>query len=344
MDDALNDRSRNILEAVIEDYIGTAEPIGSRNLTRRHALGVSAATVRNVMAELEALGYLSSPHTSAGRIPTEKGYRFYVDTILRVGPLGWQERERIDERCRVKGLQMEERLREAGRTLSALSSCAGVVIAPRLSSTVFRHIEFVSLSDKKVLVVFVSRSGLVQNRIIETDERLSQRDLEQMTSYLNRTLTGLTIEEVKARIVAEMTKEQALYDRLFHRALTLSRAALSEEMEDQVFIEGAVNILDQPESADLEGMKRLFRALEQKNLLIDILAKSQAASGVNIFIGDKNEFSYIEGFSFVTSTYSNSRGTTGTLGVIGPTRMSYSTVIPVVDYAARLLGQVLDSD
>jgi len=342
MGDQLRDRSRRILQAVVEDYIGTAEPVGSRNLTQRHNLDVSPATVRNVMADLEEKGFLASPHTSAGRVPTEKGYR--VDSILRVGPLGQREKARIEDHYRLGGLKMEERLREAGKVLSDLSSCAGIVVAPSFYSTVFRQIEFVKLTATKVLVVFVSRSGLIQNRIVEIDENIPVRELEQMTNYLNHTLEGLTMGQVKERIIAEMTQEKALYDQLYKRTLALSREALCGEMNDEVFIEGAVNILEMSEFSDMERMKRLFRAFEQKHLLVELLAKSLKVSGVSIFIGGQDEFSEIEGFSLVTSTYSNSCGTVGTLGVIGPTRMSYSTVIPLVDYTARLLGQVLDSD
>ncbi len=342
MGEELNERSRRILEAIVEDYIGTAEPIGSRAVTRRHQLGLSPATVRNVMADLEEMGYIVSPHTSAGRVPTDKGYRFYVDTLLQVGQLDPQQKSRIEQYYRLDGLRVEERLREAGKVLSAISSYAGVVMIPRFTSTVFRHIEFLKLSQGKILVVFVSRSGLVQNKVIETDPPLSQHELEQVSNYLNQTLTGLSIQDIKAKIVRDMAEEKATYDQLLRRALELSREALCEEIGGQVFIEGACNILEQSEFKDLERMKRLFRAFEQKSLLVELLDKSQHAKGVQIFIGSESEYSEIEGCSLITACYSSSRGTIGTLGVIGPSRMNYSQVIPVVDYTARLVSQVLE--
>jgi len=215
-------------------------------------------------------------------------------------------------------------------------------MVPRFNSTVFRHIEFLKLSQDKILVIFVSRSGLVQNKVIETDTPLSQHELEQIGNYLNRTLGGHSIHEIKARILREMAEEKAVYDRLLSRALELSSKALSGEIGGQIFIEGAANILEQPEFKDLERMKRLFRAFEQKSLLIELLDKSQHAKGVQIFIGSESEYSEIEGCSLITASYSSSRGTIGTLGVIGPSRMNYSQVIPIVDYTARLVSQVLE--
>jgi heat-inducible transcriptional repressor len=193
-------------------------------------------------------------------------------------------------------------------------------------------------------VIFVTQSGLVQNKVIEVGEDLSQYELEQMTAYLNRTLTGLTIQEVKARILSEMAREKALYDKMMRRALQISREVLSTEMASQVYIEGAANILEQPEFADLDKMKRLFRAFEQKSSLVELLDASQRAEGVQIFIGSETEHSDIRGCSLITATYSGSQGTIGSLGVIGPSRMPYSMVIPIVDYTARLVSQILDGD
>jgi heat-inducible transcriptional repressor len=343
MGEELNERGRRILEAIIEDYIDSAEPVGSRTVTRRHQIGLSPATVRNVMADLEEMGYICAPHTSAGRIPTEKGYRFYVDSLLQVRQLSLEDKNRIEQQYHLRGRRMEEMLREAGKVLSAISHYAGVVMAPRFISTVFHHIEFVRLSPGRILVVLVTQTGIVQNRIIEVNEALSPSELEQMSNYLNRTLTGLSFPEVKARILQEMAQEKALYDKLLQKALLLSREALRDPEVGEVFITGAANILEQPEFADLERMKRLFRAFEQKGVLIDLLDKSQQAEGVQIFIGSENEYSEIEGCSLITSTYS-SRGTIGTLGVIGPSRMPYSLVIPIVDYTARLVSRILEID
>lgn len=344
MAEDLNDRSRRILEAIIEDYIISAEPVGSRAVTRRHQMAISPATVRNVMADLEEMGYIASPHTSAGRVPTEKGYRFYVDSLLQVRQLNREEQLRIERHYRRHGQRVEELLQEAGKALSAMSSYTGIVMAPRFTSTIFRHIEFVRLSQGRLLVVFVTQSGLVQNKLVENSEDQSQAELDQISNYLNRVLGGLTMQQVKARIIEEMAQEKALYDQLLQRALRLSEAALRDEPGDQLYIEGTANILDQPEFADVEKMRRLFRAFEQKSQLVELLDLSQQAQGVQIFIGSESEYREIEGCSLITASYSNSRGTLGTLGVIGPSRMPYSMVIPIVDYTARLVSQLLESE
>lgn len=341
----LNERSRKILEAIVEDYIESAEPIGSKSVTRRHHMGLSPATVRNVMADLEEMGYIVSPHTSAGRVPTDKGYRFYVDTLLQVRALNAEERERVERYYAGGGKPADEVLREAGRALSRLSSYAGIVMAPRFSTTSFRRIDFVPLSPGRVLAIFVSQSGLIQNKIVETGETFTAAELEQMTAYLNRTMNGLPIDQVRERIAADMAREKARFDRLQRRALALSHQALtSADGQPQVIIEGASNIFEQPDFADVDKMKRLFRAFEQKSQLIELLDRSRRAQGVQIFIGSKTHYSEIEGCSLVTATYETREGTVGALGVIGPSRMPYSQVIPIVDYTARVVSQLLENE
>ncbi|GAB4171290.1 MAG: heat-inducible transcriptional repressor HrcA [Geothermobacteraceae bacterium] len=340
----LSERNRTILEAIIEEHIATAEPVGSRTVARRHPMGLSPATIRNVMADLEDLGYLRSPHTSAGRVPTEKGYRFYVDTLLQVRQLTPKEQKQLSSSYQLRGHKVEEVLRDVSRSLSSISRYTGLVMAPRMETTVFRHIEFLPLSQGRILVILVTHSGLVQNKIIETGEPLTPRELEQISNYLNRTLTGLPIHEVKEKIFAEMEREKARYDQLLAKTLKLSRQALQGNLDGEVFIEGTSNILDQPEFANVETMRELFRAFEQKGRLIDLLTRSQQAEGVQIFIGSETGLEGIDGCSLITSHYSNRRGTIGALGVIGPSRMNYSAVIPIVDYTARLLSQVLEGD
>jgi heat-inducible transcriptional repressor len=342
MTEELTERSRHILEAIIDDYIESGDPVGSRTVVRRHNLSLSPATIRNVMADLEELGFLASPHTSAGRIPTEKGYRYYLDCLLQIRDLTRNEKRRIDAQCHSDG-DLEHLLQETGKALSTLSNYAGIVMAPRFNTTVFRQIEFVRLSSGRILVIFVSQSGQVQNKLIESDPSLTQSDLEQITNYLNQTLSGLSIGEMRQRIAHEMQQEKALYDTLTRRALELSGAALEDDSAGKVFIEGASSFLDQPEFSDVEHMKRLFRAFEQKSTLIELLDRSQQAAGVQIFIGSQNNLSQIEGCSLVTASYRNQHGTIGTLGVIGPNRMPYSKVIPIVDYTARMISRLLET-
>lgn len=279
MAETLSDRGRKILEAIIEEHIATAQPIGSKTLTRFQTISLSPASVRNVMAELEELGFLHSPHTSAGRVPTEKAYRYYIDSLLQVSCLDRARCDQIEQHYHRRGLQMGELLREASRTLSSVAHYTGLVMVPRLQSTVFRRIEFVKLSSRQVLAVFITQSGMIQNRLIETVEEFSASELEQITNYLNQTMSGLSIREAKALIVAEMAQEKALYDRLLQRAFRLSEEALSELADGEVIIEGTSHLLDQPEFVDLERMKRIFRAFEQKSLLLSLLDRGLQAKG-----------------------------------------------------------------
>ena len=341
MAEGMNIRSRQILEAVIEDYITTAEPIGSGAVRSRHGLSLSTATIRTVMAELEEMGFLASPHTSAGRIPTEKAYRFYVDSLLAVRAMDRGEREEIRKRCSITGKDVDGVFREVSQTLSSVSHYMGIVAAPRFNSNLFRQIEFIRLGSRRVLAILVSQSGSVQNRIIELDADIAATELVKMANYLNSLLHGLTIAELKSRILTEMESEKSRYDQLFSDALKLSQLALDEEGAE-LFIEGQANIFDLPEFADAEKMKSIFRAMEQKSQLLTLLDSCLKAPGVNIFIGSESHLNSMSGMSLITSTYVSGKNTLGVLGVIGPTRMGYSKVIPIVDYTAKMLTRLLN--
>jgi heat-inducible transcriptional repressor len=341
MQDKLSPRSRQILEAIIEDYIVTAEPIGSRTITRRHDLALSPATVRNVMADLEELGYLASPHTSAGRVPTDKAYRLYVDALLEVRKVAREEREEIRRHCKLTGRDMGEVLKETSRLLSSISHYTGIVLAPRFAANVFRQLEFVKLGGRRVLVILISESGLVQNRIIEADEEICGEDLVRMANYLNELLGGLSIGQVKQRLLEEMATAKAQYDLLMDRALKLSQETFAAD-GSEVFIEGQANILDQPEFADVGKMKEIFRAFEEKHQIVGLLDRCLGAPGVHVFIGAESRLSPMSGLSLITSTYVSGKNTLGVLGVIGPTRMGYGKVIPIVDYTAKLVSRLLE--
>ncbi|MBI5656591.1 MAG: heat-inducible transcription repressor HrcA [Geobacter sp.] len=342
MDD-LNERSKQILEAIIEDYIITAEPVGSRTITRRHPFALSPATVRNVMSDLEEMGFLASPHTSAGRVPTDKAYRFYVDSLLAVRQVSRSERDEIRRRCRINGHDIGSVLRDTSKMLSYISHYMGVVVAPRFAAAVLRQIEFVQLSGRRILVILVAQSGTVQNKIIESDEDISADDLNRMTNYLNGLLQGLTIAQIKSRIVEEMENEKTRYDRLMAKALELSQQTVGDA-DSEIFLEGRVNIMDVPEFADIGRMKEIFRAFEEKNQLVNLLNRCMDADGINIFIGSESRVSQMSDISLITSTYRTGRNSIGVLGVIGPTRMGYAKVIPIVDYTARLVSRLLESE
>lgn len=341
MEEQLTERSKRILQAVIEDYIATAEPVGSRTITRSHPISLSPATVRNVMSDLEEMGFLTAPHTSAGRVPTDKAYRFYVNSILSVQSLEKGNQEEILRRCSLSGKDVGEVLKETSRLLSATSSYMGVVMAPRFAAHVFRQMEFVKLSSRRILAILVSQSGAVQNRIIQTEREILPEDLVRMSNYLNELLHGLSIAQVRERLLREMTNEKVRYDSLMSQAIKLSEEALGED-DREVFLEGQANILDQPEFADASKMKEIFRAFEQKSLLLDLLDRSLQADGVQIFIGAESPLLHLEGMSLIASTYMTGKETVGVLGVIGPTRMGYGKVIPIVDYTAKLISRLLE--
>lgn len=343
MREGLTERNKKILEAIIEDYITTAEPVGSRAVTKRHGLSLSPATVRNVMSDLEEMGFLCSPHTSAGRVPTDKAYRFYVDSLLAVGTIDKAERERIRKRYSVAGRDVGAVLRETSLMLSSVSHYMGIVLAPRFSSTIFRHIEFIKLGGRRILAILVAQNGTIQNKLIESEEELVAADLVRMSNYLNELLEGLAVSEVRAKVLEEMQSEKVLYDDLLSRALKLSEQTL-EEGGAQIFMEGQTNILEQPEFADVRRMREVFRAFEEKSQIVNLLDRSLSAQGVQIFIGSETHLNQMEGLSVVTSTYLTGKNTLGVLGVIGPTRMGYAKVIPIVDYTARLVSRILEDE
>jgi heat-inducible transcriptional repressor len=340
MDVELSPRSRQILEAIVEDYIATAEPVGSGTVARRHALPLSSATIRNVMANLEEMGLLTSPHTSAGRVPTDKAYRFYVDSLVELRKVSREEKKEIIRRCRQAGSGLSGILKEAGRTLSMLSNYMGIVVAPSFSADVFRHIEFVRLGNRKILAILVSSNGAVQNRLVETSHDLSQEELVRMSNYLQELMQGLTIAQARQRILEEMRSEKARYDNLVLGALRISEQAVSVE-GSEVFVEGQARILEQPEFSDVTRMKEIFRAFEEKAQLLQLLGRCMSADGVQIYIGSESPLSRSAGVSLIASRFVTSSNTVGLLGVIGPTRMGYSSVIPIVDYTSRLVSRLL---
>lgn len=340
VDLTLSQRSRQILEAIVEDYIATAEPVGSSAVARRHAMPVSSATVRNVMASLEELGLLASPHTSAGRIPTDKGFRFYVDSLVGVRPITHTEKKEILKRCRETGGNLTDLLREASRTLSSLSNYTGFVVAPRFGNATFRQIEFIALGGRRVLAILVTCSGAVQNRIIEVERDYTADELGRMSSYLNSTLEGLSISQVRSRIMAEMEQDKNHYDQMLTNALNLSNLVLPEDQQE-LYLSGQARILDQPEFSDVRKMRELFQAFEEKGRLLQLLGDCLQAKGVRIFIGSETPLQEMAGMSLITSTYMTDQNTIGVMGVIGPTRMGYSSIIPIVDYTAQMVSLLL---
>ncbi len=342
MFEPLTERDRRVLQAIITDYIQTAQPVGSRIVSKKYKMGLSPATIRNVMADLEELGFLIQPHTSAGRVPTDKAYRFFVDTILNMRRLNLEEKGNIEKGLLLEGdPDINEVMKRASHLLSLLSKQTGVVLAPRFGSKIFKHIEFIKLRDRRILVIIVSRTGEVQNKLIQADEEMSQDELDKYSRYLSEIMGGLSLAEAKQKIVEEMKQEKVLFDKLMYRALQLSQKALEDEGEGDLFIEGKTNIMQSPEFADMEKMRGLLQAFEEKTKIVKLLDKALSAQGIQIFIGAENELNEMINCSIVTAPYSRENYILGTLGVIGPTRMDYSNIIPIVDYTARIVGRIL---
>ncbi len=340
----LSQRARYILAAVIAHYIVTAEPVGSRTIAKQSTLNVSPATIRNVMADLEDLGLLAQPHVSAGRVPTKQGLKFYVESILKVGEPDQQLKAQIRQAMEQEPVRdSNDILKAAGRALSLISRQVSVVAAPNPEHEIIKHLEFILLQPGLILVIFVLGQGGVQNRVIPAEPELSQDDLDKFTKYLNSLLVDLTLVEVKERVAREMAREKVRFDRVLGRALTLGKRALEAPVDGEVFIEGRTNLMDAPEFADVARLRQIFKAFEEKSTLLRLLEKAMLAQGVQIFIGaEDDEMGPLEGLTAVTASYGEDKGTRGALGVLGPTRMDYSRVIPVVDYTARLVSRFLD--
>jgi len=338
-----SERMKRVLGAVVEDYIVTAEPVGSRVIAKNLSFNLSSATIRNIMSDLEELGLLYQPHTSAGRVPTEKGFRFYVDYLLDVHELGEGERQEIRSRYLGYQAEAEDLFKETSRILSSSSHYLGVVWAPKMSLAILQHIEFVRLKKHLVMAILVSPTGLVYHRLIEVEEDFSQSELDHLSSYMNSFLTGLTLQQAREKLIEEMTVEKRIYDRLFAQALRLVQKALSPSDEPDIFIEGRTNIIHEPEFGKISIMTDLFKTFEEKATLVKLLDKCMNPKGIRIAIGSESEVQEMETCSLVTSTYSYKGEVLGALGVIGPRRMNYSKVIPLVDYTARLLTEILDA-
>ncbi|MFO1464638.1 MAG: heat-inducible transcriptional repressor HrcA [bacterium] len=335
----LDPRESQILQALVESYIQTAAPVGSGTLSRGGDFGLSSATIRNVMGDLEAEGYLEQPHTSAGRVPTEKGLRFYIDCLLKVEPLEEEVKSQIRQSIQ-EGTDTVSILQNASRMLSGLSQHVGVILAPKREVARLKHIEFLPLRESKILAILVTEQGVVQNRLFEVEESLSRADLVRMNNYLNSFLGGLNLSEAKQRILTEMARQQDALDRLLKQALVLSQEVVSADSEG-LFIEGEKNFLFTQEFSNLNKIREILAALEEKHRLVEFLDRAHKAPGVQIFVGSESRLSSLEDCSVIVANYGGEAKPLGSLGVIGPTRMDYSKLIPMVEFTARSLGDIL---
>ena len=340
----LNQRSREVFRQIVDAYVATGEPVGSRTIARNLNQSLSPATVRNVMADLEECGLLYAPHTSAGRIPTEAGLRLFVHGLLEIGALTEEERGTIESHCAATGRSLPEVLGEAGRLLSGLSSCAGVVVAPKTDRPL-RHIEFVNLGQGRALVVLVTEDGLVENRVIEVPLGVPATILATATNFLNARLVGRTLDEARQEVVTEIEAQRSQLDALTSKVVEAGLAtwAGGSRNTGQLIVRGRARLLEDVTAlSDLERIRGLFEVLETREAMVTLLEQTSRSNGVHIFIGSENPLFQHSGCSMVVSPYMNSKEQiVGAIGVIGPTRINYARIIPLVDYTAKVIGRLI---
>lgn len=338
----LNERSQQLLKTLVERYIHDGQPVGSRALSKDSELNLSPATIRNVMADLEDLGLIHSPHTSAGRVPTVSGYRFFVDTLLSVKPLQEQELDFLSEGLGNQG--HEDAVGMASKLLSETTHMAGVVTLPRKELVCLRHIEFLPLSNTRVLVIFVTNEHEVHNRIIHTSKKFSAAELQQAANYLTTLYTGQSLAAVREAVVKDMQADQQRVNQNMLDAISMAQLAFkNDDQAEDYILSGETNLMGFSELSDMDRLKGLFDAFSQKRGIIHLLDKCLAADGVQIYIGEESGYQAFDHCSLVTSSYSINDEVVGVLGVIGPTRMAYEKIIPYVDVTAKLLGAALNT-
>ncbi len=340
----LNERSRQILRHVVDAYVETGAPIGSRTLSRRLGLELSPATIRNVMADLEELGLLFAPHTSAGRLPTELGLRLFVHGLLEHGNLTKDERRHIESQCAADGKSLSQVLEQATAMLSGLSRCAGLVVAPKAEAQL-KHIEFVSLGPGRALVVTVTSTGVVENRIIDVPRGMPASSLVEASNFLTARLVGRTLLQAVSEIRDELGLHRAELDDLTSRVVEQGLATWAADgPAGALIVRGQAQLLEDVSAIeDLERIRQLFSLLETKETLLNLLNLADTAEGVQIFIGSESELFGLAGCSMIIAPYANSRKELiGALGVIGPTRIDYARIIPMVDYTAKVIGRLIE--
>jgi heat-inducible transcriptional repressor len=340
----LNERSREIFRQIVESYLATGEPVGSRQLSRLISMPLSPASVRNVMQDLEEVGLIYAPHTSAGRLPTELGLRFFVDALMQIGDLSEKDRKAIEGQVAASGRSVESLLTEASVLLSGLTHAAGVVLTAK-TDVRLKHIEFVRLEPERALVVLVAEDGQVENRVVHLPLGLPSSALTEASNFLNARIRGKTLAEAKSEIEGALETSRAELDQLTQKIVSAGLASWSGgNIEDRkLIVRGHANLLDDLKAlADLERVRHLFDDLETKRDVADLLGRAELAEGVRIFIGSENKLFSLSGSSTVISPYRDGAGRiVGVIGVIGPTRLNYARVIPMVDYTAKVISKLL---
>ena len=344
-DSELDERPREILKLIIRSYVNSGEPVGSRTLAKSMDWRLSPATIRNIMSDLEDEGYLAQPHTSAGRIPSERGYRFYVNHLADSSKVSKSD-ERYINRVLAESDTPEELMSRASLILSTISKNVGLVIAPPMGATILKHIEFVDLSDGKILVVFVSKTGLLQRKLIRVNDRYNQEELDKAGRYLVEKFSGKTLTEIRNELLSLMQFERSLFDGMLALLQTWGETLQEDSSPDSIYLQGTSNILNQPEFADVERMRMLFQMFEEKGRLVKILNECIShgpQDGLTIGIGSELGVPDMRDFTLIASSYASTDRTTGFLGIIGPTRMEYERGISVVAYLGRRVGEMINA-
>ena len=337
----LNERSLHLLKTLVERYIYDGQPVGSRILSEDSDIKLSPATIRNVMADLEDLGLIHAPHTSAGRIPTVKGYRFFIDSLLTVKPLESNTVNQLNNELKTAD-NADDIVNKASKILSEVTQMAGLVTLPKRDILCLRHIEFLPLSNTRVLVIFVTNEQEVHNKIIHTSKQFSEAELVQAANYLNSVYSGRSLASVRQAVVNELQQEQQQVNQAMIDAVNMAQQAFEQQPEEDYILSGETNLMGINDLSDVGHLKQLFEAFSQKQGIIHILDQCLVADGVQIYIGEESGYQAFEQCSLVTSSYAINDKAVGVLGVIGPTRMAYEKVIPFVDVTAKLLGSALN--
>lgn len=338
-----NERAQYLLKVLIQRFIADGQPVGSRTLSKDSHIDLSPATIRNVMSDLEELGLVSAPHTSAGRVPTPQGYRLFIDSLVRFKQPKDGEIQRLQSQLREGQEHPDALLNSVSKMLSSITSMAGVVTAPRGQQTVLRQIEFLPLSDNRILVILVINDREVQNRILHSEHSFSADELQRAANYINENYMGVDLVDIRHRLLADLESARDSMNRAMHDIISVAQSAMevAETNPADLMIQGETNLMSFAELSDIDTLKRLFDAFSKKRFMLDILDRSINAGGVQVFIGEESGYHMLDDVSVVTAPYKTDDNQIGVLGVIGPTRMAYDRVVPIVDITARLLGTAL---
>lgn len=342
-DHDLDSRAREVLREIILQHIATGEPIGSRTLAKSGRFELSPASLRNVMADLEDLGYLSQPHTSAGRIPTDRGYRFFIDHLMKSHALSARERDVIDGQVAQAG-EIDQVLQLTSRLLSKLSDQVSVVFMPTLMQLAIRSMDFVLVAENRIMCVIVGGNGMVVNKLVDTRLAFTRDELEKISRYISTEFSGLTLDQIRRRLIRMTEQERALHDRMLQKTITLGIEAVNDvaPLQEELIVEGAASILTKPEFSDADSMRKTLLALQEKEKLIHILESFLEEDSLQILIGSESDFTQVHNFSIVARRYGSPSAPLGMVGIIGPMRMEYARMAPLVDYLGRALSRKIE--